>query len=117
MRPRANIEQCRSLRCAATVPERLLWAALRNGFLGAKFRRQHPLGPYIADFCSVRARIVVEVDAASHQSEHANAHDFRRDAWIRARGFEIVRFSALEVSNGTGGVIARIRNALPQPVP
>ncbi len=80
------------LRREMTPPERKLWTALRNNQTGFAFRRQHPIGRYIADFYSRDAQLVVEVDGVlAHSSEEALAHDQARDAisaswaWSAAR--------------------------------
>jgi adenine-specific DNA-methyltransferase len=67
-------------------PERILWKILRNGQLGAKFRRQHPIGPYIADFYCAQAKLVIEIDSdTGHGTEEAENHDARRDAYMEKR--------------------------------
>jgi len=78
----------RELRQNMSPPERKLWSALRNKQLGISFRRQHPIGPYIADFYSREAHFVVEVDGAvAHSSPEAIAHDINRDAYLRSLPF------------------------------
>ncbi len=74
--PKALRGRSKELRREMTPPERKLWSQLRNGQIGFTFRRQHPIGPYIADFYSREARLVVEVDGAvAHGTEAAIAHD------------------------------------------
>jgi very-short-patch-repair endonuclease len=80
----------RHLRRALTDSERQLWWGLRGGQLGAKFRRQHPLGNYIADFACLDPKLVVELDGSQHAC-HAD-YDERRDHFFRANGFEVLRF-------------------------
>jgi very-short-patch-repair endonuclease len=80
----------RALRAAMTDSERKLWPRLRGAQLGVKFRRQHPLGHYIADFVCLHPGLVVELDGVQHQDQQA--YDARRDAFFRAQGFEVLRF-------------------------
>ena len=69
-----------------TLPEGKLWQALRTRPEGLKFRRQHPLGPFIADFYCASAKLVIEVDGSMHGIEDWAASDFRRDEWISRAG-------------------------------
>ena len=82
----------KSLRCGMTGGERLLWSRLRGEQLGFKFRRQHPLGTYVADFACLALRLIVEVDGSQHADQAA--YDNRRDAFFRQQGFEVMRFPA-----------------------
>ena len=89
MRQFAKIPLARRLRREMTDAERVLWRRLRmRQAMGARFRRQHPLGPYIADFVCLSHRLVVEVDGGQHCD---SAYDLRRDAAIAALGFRVVR--------------------------
>ncbi|WP_162008620.1 DUF559 domain-containing protein [Thermochromatium tepidum] len=101
----------RTLRREMTPPERKLWTALRNDQTGFTFRRQHPIGQYIADFYSRDAQLVVEVDGApAHSSEEALAHDQARDAYLRGLGLEVLRIPAREVLSNLEGVYETIRH-------
>ncbi|HKQ46812.1 MAG TPA: DUF559 domain-containing protein [Phycisphaerae bacterium] len=80
----------RELRARMTVPERMLWHCLRNRRLGGlKFRRQQPIGPYIADFFCESASLVVELDGHSHANR--GKQDAERDHFMQARGVDILR--------------------------
>jgi very-short-patch-repair endonuclease len=81
-----------ALRREMTDGERLLWQRLRGEQLGFKFRRQHPLGPYVADFACLVPRLIIEVDGSQHQ-DHA-AYDGRRDLFFRNHRFDVMRFPA-----------------------
>lgn len=89
-----------------TDSERRLWQALRRDQLGVKFRRQHPLGPYIADFACLAPRLVVELDGSQHAAQ--SAHDSRRDAFFRAQGFAVLRFHTHEPLRNLEGVLVVI---------
>jgi len=108
--PRHMRGRSRELRQNMSPPERKLWSALRNKQLGISFRRQHPIGPYIADFYSREAHLVVEVDGAvAHSSPEAIVHDTNRDAYLRSLGLRTVRIPAKEVITNLEGVAAWIQ--------
>jgi very-short-patch-repair endonuclease len=79
-------------------PEVLLWTRLRalRGE-GPTFRRQHAIGPYVADFYCSAARLVIEVDGAVHTEDAQIAHDERRDAYMRQLGYYVLRIPAREI--------------------
>ena len=91
-----------------TAAETILWQALRDRGVGAKFRRQVPIGPYIADFVCVDAQLIVELDGATHEYDGRRIYDADRDAWLEAQGWRVVRFPNDLVIGGTDIVIARI---------
>ncbi|MCH9055876.1 DUF559 domain-containing protein [Synechococcus sp. PCC 6716] len=100
----------RELRQNMSPPERKLWSALRNKQLGISFRRQHPIGRYIADFYAREAHLIVEVDGASfHSSPKAIAHDANRDAYLRSLGLRTVHIPAKDVITNLEGVTAWIQ--------
>jgi len=78
-----------------TPAEARLWWGLRRRDLAAYFRRQHPVGPYIADFACVRAHLAVETDGDSHTNA---SRDNRRDQYFADRGWRVIRFSDTEVN-------------------
>jgi very-short-patch-repair endonuclease len=82
----------RSLRQEMTDGERRLWLRLRGEQLGFKFRRQHPLGAYVADFACLAPRLIVEVDGSQHAQQQG--YDARRDVFFRQHGFDVMRFPA-----------------------
>ena len=94
-----------------TAVEHRLWEELRARRLGVKFRRQHPIGPYVADFACVSAKLVVELDGDTHIA----AHDDERDAWMRARGWRIMRVPLQDVDRQIEGVVETIRAELEEP--
>lgn len=83
--------------------------ALRRKELGLRFRRQHPIGPYVLDFYCDAARLAVEVDGAAHAVADNPARDLRRDAWLAAQGIRTLRIPAAEVRDNLDGVLRMIR--------
>jgi very-short-patch-repair endonuclease len=72
--------------------EKLLWRILRSKQLGAKFRKQHPIGNYIADFASLRPKLVIELDGGHHGNAANIARDEKRTRFLEQQGFRILRF-------------------------
>jgi very-short-patch-repair endonuclease len=87
-----TLERVRSLRRHQTAAEEGMLRQLRNRQLcGWKFRRQAPIDPYIADFLCAEARLVVELDGATHGTEEEIAHDARRTLYLERKGFTVFR--------------------------
>ena len=106
----------RTLRRKSTEPELILWRALRNRQLrGLKFRRQTPIGPYVADFLCLDAMLIVEVDGDTHAT--SQAHDARRTDYLASEGFRVIRFSNLEVMENAEGVLTSILAMAMSPSP
>ena len=98
-----NAKRARTLRRQPTAAEQLLWAQLRDRRLdGFKFRRQRPIGPYVADFVCLEQKLIVEVDGEPH--ELTVAHDTVRDAKLRTAGYRVLRFRNDEVRSNLEGV-------------
>ncbi|WP_239017936.1 endonuclease domain-containing protein [Sphingomonas aracearum] len=74
-----------------------MWLALRGKPNGLKFRKQHPSGPYVADFYCHAARLVIEVDGEAHGCGDRPMRDAARDRWFAERGLETLRVPAVEV--------------------
>jgi len=102
--PRAEPrDRARRLRANQTLTEALLWNALRNRRLGGwKWRRQVPIGRYIADFLCVEARLVVELDGGGHAEQAA--YDARRTHDLESQGLRVIRFWNHGVLEGREGV-------------
>jgi len=95
--PIVTFKRARRLRRDMSLPEVVLWQELRRRQWTMRFRRQHPVGPYVLDFYSPEARLAVEVDGAVHDLPEQARYDERRDAWLRQQGIRVLRFSAAEV--------------------
>jgi very-short-patch-repair endonuclease len=90
--------RAKSLRRALTPPEVMLWVRLRSRQPGApRIRRQHPIGPYIADFYCAEAKLVIEIDGWGHNMGGQPLHDARRDAWLAEQGVCVLRYTADDV--------------------
>lgn len=76
----------------------------------AKFRRQSPVGPYIADFLSHRHKLIIEVDGGQHALQVAD--DARRTSYLKSQGFRVIRFWNSEVLGNVEGVVAKVADAL-----
>jgi adenine-specific DNA-methyltransferase len=116
-RERAGV-RARRLRQASPDAERKLWQRLRGRQLaGFKFRRQHPVGPFFADFCCVGAGLIVELDGGQHFEPEAIEADRRRTAELNRLGFEVLRFDDRQALAETDGVLTRILHWLEAPRP
>ncbi|MBC7990279.1 MAG: endonuclease domain-containing protein [Luteimonas sp.] len=108
MREGQKRDFARQLRRSMSDAEQKLWQCLRCRHLaGFRFRRQHPVGPYIADFACLERHLLIEVDGGQHNGSQTDA---RREAFLRGKGFEIVRFwnnDVLEHLEGVCDVILR----------
>lgn len=105
----------RELRRRTTDAEALLWRLLRNRLMaGAKFRRQHPLPPYVLDFYCHDAGLAVELDGGQHNEAAGRRHDARRDAFLAQKGIRVLRFWNHEVLNQTEAVLEAIYAAIEQ---
>nr|WP_312251067.1 endonuclease domain-containing protein [Sphingobium yanoikuyae] len=98
----------RKLRRDMSLPEVLLWQRLRGQATGLKFRRQHPIGNYIADFYCSSLKLVVEVDGEGHNRGFAPEHDLRRDRFMEENGYKVLRLAASEILKDADMVAASI---------
>jgi very-short-patch-repair endonuclease len=104
-------QRAKSLRAKMTRAETLLWRYLKAGHLdGLSFRRQTPIGPYIADFICHAARVVVEIDGETHDFEERQRRDAKRDRWLMSRGYVVLRFTNDDVFSSLEGVLPTIRD-------
>src|SRR3954467_2182494 len=104
LRTAKGTTRARKLRREMSRAETLLWRHLRaRGFGNVKFRRQVPLGDFVADFLCARASLIVEVDGGQH-FERAAA-DARRSAWMQSQGYRVIRFWNHEVLQNRGSVV------------
>ncbi|MBO9875300.1 endonuclease domain-containing protein [Xanthomonas hawaiiensis] len=112
--PTATLAHARQLRRTMTDAERALWSHLRSGQLqGFKFRRQYPIPPYIADFCCVSAKLIIEIDGA----QHTEPCDATRTRWLASQGWRVMRFWNNDVLLSIDAVIQVICDATGSPYP
>ena len=108
---REQVARSRELRRGQTEVEALLWRYLRRRQLnGFRFRRQHPIGPYIADFACLEPKLVIELDGSQHIEDAAR--DRRRDRFLRQQGYRVLRFTNDKVSADVDTVLEVILEAL-----
>ena len=107
--PTLTLKRARRLRRTMTPPELRLWTVLRGKALGGlRFRRQHPVGPYILDFYCAAGKLAIEVDGAGHAHPDQAGHDVRRDRWLFEQGVTMLRVLATDVRDGLDGVVIAI---------
>jgi very-short-patch-repair endonuclease len=103
------------LRQTSNSYEQLLWQLLRNRQrCGKKFRRQHPLGIYTADFYCAEARLVLEIDGSPHETIEGKRRDEARDDWMLSQGIEVLRFGGWQIESDTQQVLQAIDEMLLQ---
>ncbi|WP_407352723.1 endonuclease domain-containing protein [Luteimonas sp. R10] len=118
--PTRTLDSARRLRRETTDAERKLWRHLRAGQLdGLKFRRQHPIPPYIADFCCIEEKLIVELDG----SQHTVDVDAARTRHLEAQGWRLLRFWDNDVLSNSDAALEAIWNSVgrrtltPTPLP
>jgi 5-methyltetrahydrofolate--homocysteine methyltransferase len=106
----------KSMRNKPTEAEKMLWNVLSGkGLDGFKFRRQHIIGEYIADFVCLKKNLIVEVDGSVHQLPENIISDAERTKWLLAEGFQVIRFTNYQVLFQIDQVIERISATLAAP--
>ena len=100
----------RRLRQEATTPEARVWSALRGGALGVKFRRQHPIGPYVTDFACVERKLVVELDGGVHRVRELE--DALRTEELERMGWTVLRIPNETIMADLSGALTLIQDAL-----
>jgi very-short-patch-repair endonuclease len=113
----STVERARELRKGMTDAERLLWSRLRRRQVhGLRFRPQHPIGPYIADFACTERRLVVELDGGQHVQR--KVQDTARSRWLGEKGYRVLRFWNNDVLTNIDAVVHAVASAtLPPPSP
>ena len=105
---RANARQ---LRRDQTLAETKLWLALRSHQLeNIHFRRQHPIGDFIVDFCAPQAKLIIELDGSQHLEQQE--YDAERTEFLETKGYRVLRFWNSDVLNNLDGTIIVILDAL-----
>ena len=102
--------QAMELRKEPTPAESRLWSRIRNDQLGVTFRRQHAVENYIPDFCSPKAKLIIELDGSQHLEQEE--YDKERTMYLKSQGYKVIRFWNNDVMNNIDGVILAIIHAL-----
>src|SRR4029077_14693065 len=107
---KGTLVRAKRLRRICPPTEEALWEHLRDRkLLGLKFRRQVPIGPYVADFYCYELKLVLELDGSIHEEDSQICHDRNRDANLEALGFRILRFTNREVHDHLEALLGTIR--------
>ncbi len=107
-----RLAAAKDLRQRQTAAEVVLWSCLRRGQIGVKFRRQHPIGPFVVDFCCLSAHLILELDGAVHERPDVREQDEWRSDYLAGHGFRVIRFANEDVLDRTEIVLASIRASL-----
>lgn len=104
-----NTSLARKLRRNLTTQERILWKILRNSNINnLKFRRQYPIGNYIADFVCIEKMLIIEIDGGQHNDDLHKEYDIERTKYLEERGFKVLRFWNSDINNNLAGVYEKI---------
>ncbi|WP_428629223.1 endonuclease domain-containing protein [Sphingopyxis sp.] len=106
--PRDTLKRARKLRSEMSLPETILWRALRHRPGGFKYRRQHPAGIYVLDFYCAAVRLAIEVDGQTHDGAVAKKSDAARTEFLRSQHVAVLRVPATAVLNDLEAVVTRI---------
>ena len=113
--PSDSFSKAQLLRRNETKAEKLLWEKLRNNQLeGLKFRRQHPVNIYIADFYCHKFKLIIELDGDYHNQEEQKQKDEVRTEVLRLNDLKIIRFKNEEVEQDINQVLTTIKNKIEQ---
>lgn len=108
--------KARTLRQNMTKAEVILWTYLRRRAVnGARFRRQHPIGPYITDFACPAAKLIIEVDGATHSTPDELAYDAQRTKYLESEGWTVIRVTNTDIYENIDGVWRLIAAQLAPP--
>ena len=111
-----EVDLARKLRRTMSVPEALLWRELRAEKLGFKVRRQHPIGPYVADFYVRAASLIIEIDGHAHDYGERPSRDVARDRYLSERGCRVLRISARDVLRNLDEVLLLVAEQVMNPL-
>jgi very-short-patch-repair endonuclease len=105
-------ENAKHLRKNMTEAEKFLWLYLKKGINGFKFRRQHPIGVYIADFYCHHAKLIIEIDGGIHREKDVIENDIKRQRELESWGYNIIRFTNQQVMTTVEKVILKIETEI-----
>ncbi|OGC86907.1 MAG: hypothetical protein A2142_02810 [candidate division Zixibacteria bacterium RBG_16_48_11] len=107
-----GLTRARNLRKCLTIAERKLWAKLRDTQLGIRFRCQAPVGPFIVDFLSIKARLIVELDGSQHLRRSQADRDKRRTIHLKRQGYLVMRFDDSEYLKNSQAILQMIKEQI-----
>jgi len=107
-----KIEIRRKLRREATPQEIILWSHLRNNQLGCKFRRQHSIGNYVADFYCPQHKLIIELDGYQHNEDDRKEYDIERTKYFNDLNIRVIRFWNNEINKNLEGVVLKIKECM-----
>ena len=113
---RPEVYAARKLRREMSLPEVLLWQRLRGEQCGVKFRRQHPIGPYVADFYCPARGTIIEIDGEAHSRGDRPERDAQRDEYLGEKGYRLIRIPAADVLRDPDEVALSIAALLGSPL-
>jgi imidazole glycerol-phosphate synthase subunit HisF len=105
-------EKAKHLRKKLTGAEEILWMHLRKGISGYKFRRQHPIATYIADFFCYKLKLIVEVDGSIHNNSKTISNDITRQNDLEKLGYTVIRFTNVEIFEQVDAVLNKISESV-----
>lgn len=105
------LQRACEMRHPLTPAERKVWQRVRNNQLGFKIRRQHVIDRFIADFCCLQTKVIIEIDGDTHAAPDQAEYDTARTAWLAAQGYRVIRFDNREVHQNLERVLEAIRAA------
>lgn len=112
-----KLEEVRKfLRMNATGAEKILWTHVRGKQLGYKFRRQYSIGNYVVDFCCEQAKVVVELDGWTHDSEKTKLKDKNKQVYLESLGYKVLRFTNEQVYGDVEKVLDEIKKWASSPI-
>lgn len=100
------------MRNNATIQEIILWSKIQKSQLGFKFRRQHSIGGYIADFYCPKKKLIIEIDGSQHFEKNSLEYDENRTKFFESLGLRVLRFTNTEINTNIDGVLNKIRLGL-----
>jgi very-short-patch-repair endonuclease len=99
----------KQLRKNLTNAEVILWSELKSGQMDDfKFRRQHPVGPFIADFANMKTKLIIEIDGNTHSEDHEIKYDEKRTKFLEREGWIVIRFWNTDIYENLDGVLDTI---------
>ncbi|MCG2792879.1 MAG: endonuclease domain-containing protein [Weeksellaceae bacterium] len=114
--PSSSFEKAKYLRNNETKAEAKLWEKLRNKQLGGfKFRRQHPISLYIADFYCHQLKLIIEIDGEYHDTKIQIPKDEERTRILEFNGIQVIRFTNKQILSNIDAVLKEIETCFPQP--